>query len=170
MKTKILSKVKLKSLLAALLVLALVLSLTSCGKSSKPDTSNSSNNSSKPTENVSTPSTEEINNTLFDEPDIPASKSDYPAPTMVESPQLLKEFPKPSAVISTAKFSDKFSVEFTGKAATDGPQIGTITEQAGPNDSISIYGSGLKDASVYAYGLVGGQGVIKKLEQTLLIF
>lgn len=104
MKTKFLKKTSLKAFLATLLVLALVLSLTSCGKSSKPNSSNPSNNTSKPSGNTSTPSTEDINETLFDQPDVPASKSAYPAPQMVENPQLLKEFPKPSAVIATSKF------------------------------------------------------------------
>ena len=167
MKTKFLKKTSLKAFLATLLVLALVLSLTSCGKSSKPNSSNPSNNTSKPSGNTSTPSTEDINETLFDQPDVPASKSAYPAPQMVENPQLLKEFPKPSAVIATSKFSDKFSVEFTGTAATDGPQIGSITEQAGPNDSISIYGTGFAGGKVYAYGLENGVGQTKQLATTV---
>lgn len=178
MKKKISLRTILKISVAMVLVFTMLMSFASCGKSSgsKDDNSaNSSSNTSNPSGNntdtssdtSSTPSQEEINDTPHDNPDVPATKSNYPAPTMVENPQLLKEFPKPSAVISTANFSDKFSVEFTGTAAQDAPQIGTITEQAGPNDSISIYGTGFKNSKVYAYGLIKGVGTTKQLATTV---
>lgn len=157
-----------KTSVATLLVFAMLMTVTSCGKSPKPS-DNSSSNTSKPSGNTSKPSgdTSEPDNSTSDIPDVPASKNTYPAPTMVEKPQLLKEFPTPSAVIATSKFSDNFSVEFTGTAAADAPQIGTITEQAGPNDSVSIYGTGFSGAKVFAYGLVKGVGTTKQLTTTV---
>lgn len=89
------------------------------------------------------------------------------APKMVENPQLLKEFSKPAAKISTAAFSDKFSVEFSGAEDENAPKICSITEQAGPNDSVSIYGTGFEEAKIYAFGLINGEGTVKQLEVTL---
>ena len=163
-------KLTLRSFVAIIMVLAMLFSITACyskkkpsgNESSKPNSSNSSN----PSGNSSTPSVDDINQTTSDTPDVPASKSTYPAPQMVESPQFLSELTKPSAVIATSKFSDKFSVEFTGTAAADGPQISSITDQAGPNDSISIYGTGFENAKVFAYGLIKGVGTTKQLEVT----
>lgn len=167
-------RVNFRALVAMCLALAMIFSFTACDKNNKPsdkDTSsnssgNSSDNSSNSSGNTSAPSGEEINKTPYDEPDIPATKSNYPAPTMAENPQFLKEFTKPTAVIATSKFSDKFSVEFTGTASADGPQISSITDQAGPNDSVSIYGTGFDKAKVFAYGLVKGVGTTKQLEVT----
>ena len=176
MKKKFSISAILKTSVVMILVFTMLMTCVSCGKSSDSKdktSSNSSGNNSKPSGNNSDSSgntsseIEDINDTPYDTPDVPASKSTYPAPQMVESPQLLKEFPKPSAIIATSKFSDKFSVEFTGTAATDGPQIGTITEQAGPNDSISIYGTGFKNSKVYAYGLVKGVGQTKQMTTTV---
>ena len=165
-------KLTLRSFVAIIMVLAMLFSITACDSKKKPSGNESSkpnsSNSSNPSGNSSTPSVDDINQTTSDTPDVPASKSTYPAPQMVESPQFLREFTKPSAVIATSKFSDNFSVEFTGKAATDGPQIGSITEQAGPNDSVSIYGTGFENAKVFAYGLVKGVGTTKQLEVTSL--
>ena len=90
----------------------------------------------------------------------------FPAPTMVESPQLLSEFTKPSANISTNIISNNFDVDFEGEQGEDAPEISSITEQAGPNDSVSIYGVGFEEAKVYAYGLKWGKGVVKQLEVT----
>ena len=86
----------------------------------------------------------------------------FPAPIMTDSPELLKEFAKPSVYIPTS-FSDLylFTAKVKGEAEEGAPQIATITEQAGPNDSISIYGTNLEGASIYAYGLENGKGVIK---------
>lgn len=170
MKNILPKKLTLRSFVAIIMVLAMLFSITACDSKKKPSGNESSkpnsSNSSNPSGNSSTPSVDDINQTTSDNPDVPASKSEYPAPQMVENPQFLKEFTKPSAVISTAAFSDNFSVEFTGTAATDGPQIGSVTEQAGPNDSISIYGQGFDKAKVFAYGLVKGVGTTKQLEVT----
>ncbi len=92
---------------------------------------------------------------------------DFPSPKMVENPQLLSEFTKPSAPISTNSFSDEFCLKFEGKADVGAPEIATITEQAGPNDSISIYGIGFDGAKIYAYGLSKGKGEIRQLNITL---
>lgn len=89
-----------------------------------------------------------------------------PSPVMVENPELLKEFAAPQVSIPTTDFSEKFNPNFWGKPGKDAPQIGTITEQAGPNDSVSIYGTGFEDATVYAYGLSQGKGVTKILSVT----
>ncbi len=99
---------------------------------------------------------------------VAAEPNSFPAPTMIENPMLLKEFPTPTASIPV-DFSDVYTLPSSvkGSAVSGAPEIATITEQAAPNDSISIYGTNLKDASVYAYGLKGGTGVIKKLAQTL---
>ena len=178
MENKLSKKVMLRFFTAIFLVLTLLVTVTACGSKDKPSGNNSSkptgNNSSNPSGNnsstpgnTSTPSPEDINQTPHDVADVPATTNEYPAPTMVANPQLLKEFPEPSAIIATSKFSDKFSVKFTGTAAADGPQIGTITEQAGPNDSVSIYGTGFKGSKVYAYGLVKGVGTTKQLTTTV---
>ena len=169
MKNKLSSKAIFKSSVATLLVLAMLFCITACDSKKGP----SQNNSSKPTSDNSSNSTSNSDKgdgvtapSLDDVADVPASKSNYPAPQMMESPQLLKEFPKPSAVIATSKFSDKFSVEFTGKVSSGAPEIGNTTDQAGPNDSISIYGTGFKGGKVYAYGLVKGVGTTKQLTVT----
>ena len=99
---------------------------------------------------------------------VAAEPNSFPAPITSTSPTYLKEFAKPSASISVGDYASYvLPSTVTGSAVSGAPEIATITEQAAPNDSISIYGTNLKGASVYAYGLSSGVGVIKKLEQTL---
>ena len=153
--------------IAIILILTLSISLIGCKKDTKPsgDTSKPTNSeSSKPSGNSNDSGA--TANPIDDKADVPASKNTYPAPTMVENAQLLKEFPIPPAVIATSKFSDKVSVEFTGKVSEGAPQIANTTDQAGPNDSISIYGTGFSGGKVYAYGLVKGVGQTKQLSVT----
>ena len=92
---------------------------------------------------------------------------EFPSPLKVENAMLLKEFPTPVALIPTAEFSNNFSIELKGESGENTVAIGSITEQAGPNDSISIYGVGFENAQVFALGLVDGKAEIKQLEVTL---
>ena len=92
---------------------------------------------------------------------------DFPSPLKAENAMLLKEFPTPSVLIPTDEFSDKWGVEFKGESGKNTIAIGSITEQAGANDSISIYGQGFHNAEIYALGLVDGKAEIKQLEVTL---
>lgn len=97
-----------------------------------------------------------------------AAPSSYPAPITTANPTYLKEFAKPTASISVGDYASyTYPSVITGAAVSGAPVIATITEQAGPYDSISIYGTGLEGAKVYAYGLVNGVGAIKELVQTL---
>ena len=91
----------------------------------------------------------------------------FPSPIKTENAILLKEFPTPSVLIPTAEFSDKWGVEFNGESGKNAVAIGSITEQAGPNDSISIYGVGFENAEIYALGLIDRKSSIKQLEVTL---
>lgn len=96
-----------------------------------------------------------------------AAPSSFPAPIMSSNPELLKEFAKPDAAVVPGNSEEYvFTSKVTGTAVDGAPVIATITEQAGPGDSISIYGTSLEGAEVYAYGLENGKGVIKKLLQT----
>ncbi len=137
--------------------------------SSVPTNNNQSKDDSNPDSSTESNSQSSQDSALQPEPEppveTPLDNINYPAPTLVESPLLLKEFPKPTANISTS-FSDKFSVSFSGKTAQGAPEISTITEQAGPNDSVSIYGVGFENAKVYAYGLSKGKGALKLLKTT----
>ena len=92
---------------------------------------------------------------------------DFPSPIKAENAMLLKEFPTPSVLIPADEFSNKWDVEFKGESGKNAVAIGSITEQAGPNDSISIYGVGFENAAVYAFGLIDGKGAVKQLEVTL---
>lgn len=167
MKNLFFKKETVKSLIAMLLAVAIVFSLGACKNSSgnKGDSGDKTDNSSSQGSTDSNDKTE-VATPIDDKADVPASKNTYPAPTMVENAQLLKEFPNPPAVIATSKFSDKVSVEFTGKVSAGAPEIGNTTDQAGPNDSISIYGTGFAGGKVYAYGLVKGVGQTKQLAVT----
>lgn len=167
MKIKLLKKEITSSSIAIILILALLITLVGCKKGSKPmgEISKPTNSdSSEPSDDSSSSGT--TTDPLDDVADVPATKNTYPAPIMVENAQLLKEFPTPSAVIATSKFSDKVSVEFTGKVQQGAPEIANITDQAGPNDSVSIYGTGFSGAKVYAYGLTKGIGSTKRLTVT----
>ncbi len=97
---------------------------------------------------------------------VPVIVEASPSPVMVENPELLKEFAAPQVAIPTTDFSEKFNPDFWGKVDKNAPQISTITEQAGPGDSVSIYGTGFEDATVYAFGLKNGKGVTKTLSVT----
>ena len=90
----------------------------------------------------------------------------FPAPILSQSPELLKEFATTDVTIPTTAFSENYTSSFSGTVETGAPVIASVTEQAGPNDSISIYGTSFLDAKVYAYGLIDGKGVIKHLGVT----
>ncbi len=96
-----------------------------------------------------------------------AAPSSYPAPITTATPTYLKEFAKPTASISVGDYDTYvYPSVVSGAAVSGAPVIATITEQAGPYDSVSIYGTNLEGAKVYAYGLVNGVGAIKELVQT----
>lgn len=90
----------------------------------------------------------------------------FPAPILSQSPELLKEFATTDVTIPTTAFSENYIPNFSGAVESGAPVIASVTEQAGPNDSISIYGTSFLDAKVYAYGLIDGKGVIKHLGVT----
>lgn len=91
----------------------------------------------------------------------------FPAPIVTENAMLLKEFPNPSVFIPTDEISDKFIAEFKEEGFKNAPEIGSVTEQAGPDDSISIYGQGFHNAEIYALGLVDKKAEIRQLEVTV---
>jgi hypothetical protein len=96
-----------------------------------------------------------------------AAAESYPAPILSTNPELLKEFATPDVTIPVADFSESFAPSFSGSVAADAPIIATVTAQAGPNDSITLTGTEFLGASVYAFGLLDGEGVTKELKQTV---
>ncbi len=91
------------------------------------------------------------------------AEESFPAPILSQSPQLLKEFATTDVSIPTVAFSENYTPSFAGSVEAGAPIIATVTEQAAPNDSISIYGTSFSEATVYAYGLIDGKGIIKQL-------
>lgn len=96
-----------------------------------------------------------------------AAAESYPAPILSTNPELLKEFATPDVTIPVTDFSESFAPSFSGSVAADAPKIATVTAQAGPNDSITLTGTEFLGASVYAFGLIDGEGVTKELKQTV---
>lgn len=166
MKNLFCSKISLRSFVAIALAFIMLFSCTACNRSKNSDGTSSkpSGNSSGSSDSSSDTSTDI---TVEEIPGVEAAALDCPEPLLTESPKLLKEFAAPKVQIPVADFSDSFGVEFGGSIDQNAPQIATITEQAGPNDSVSVYGTGFEGATVFAYGLEKGVGKVKQLITTV---